>query len=372
MLLTDKYIPKLLDNINIHSDIANLLKQIIKSQNMPHLLLYGINYSGKNTILNSLLYSIYGESSLVRNNNTIDIKISNTSNLHTINYIQNKNFIIYNMTNTLSYDKYIIKELTTFFTNSQNINSYISESLYRLIIITNAEYLSLYAQSFLRRTMEKYSEYCRFILLTNQLSALIEPIQSRCLSIRIPIKPFDKLFEHVKSIVLKENYDISDDIIKQIIIENNHQLYDILIILQQYNLNNDCSITTSNEIEWKELIKLTVLHLFTKYTINDLTEYKKTIYELLITNIKSNDIFTEILHNIFIILNNCKTIPDKTIFKLKKEYINCISNLQIQMTTGNKNIFYFEKLFIEIILLNDKYNINNNKLKLLPIDDDSN
>jgi len=370
MLLTDKYIPRLLDEINIHSNIANLLKQIIKSKNMPHLLLYGINYAGKNTILNSLLYSIYGESSLVRNNNTIDIKISNTSNLHTINYIQNKNFIIYNMTNTLSYDKYIIKELTTFFTNSQNINSYISESLYRLIIITNAEYLSLYAQSFLRRTMEKYSEYCRFILLTNQLSALIEPIQSRCLSIRIPIKPYDKLFEHIKSIVVKENYNISDDIIKQIIIENNHQLYDILIILQQYSINN--KLINSSNIEWKELIKLTVLNLFTKYTINDLTEYKKTIYELLITNIKSNDIFTEILYNIFIILNNCKTIPDKTIFQLKKEYISCISNLQIQMTTGNKNIFYFEKLFIEILLLNDKYNINNNKLKLLPDDNDSN
>ena len=364
MLLTDKYIPKSLDDLNIHSDIAILLKRIIKSNNMPHLLLYGIKYAGKNTILNSLLYTIYGKSSLTRNNNTIDIKISNTSNLHTVNYIQNPNFIIYNMTNTLSYDKYIIKELTNFFTKSQNINSYISDSLYRLIIITNSEYLSLYAQSFLRRTMEKYSEYCRFILITNQLSALIEPIQSRCLSLRIPIKPFDKLFDHIKIIVKNENYNVSDESIINLINNNNSNLYDILIILQQNNILFNDNIQVNNNIEWQHIIKSIVIKLFTKYTINDLTDYKKIIYDLLITNIKATDIMVEILNNIINILNNIQSMSNKDIFKIKKEYISTISNLQIQMIIGNKNIFYFEKLFIELLLLNDKYNLNNdNKLK---------
>ena len=92
---------------------------------------------------------------------------------------------------------------------------------------------------------------------------------------------------------------------------------------------------------------------------------------MLITNIKSNDIFIEILNNILNILNNTKTISNKTIYKIKKELIFILSNLQIQMTIGNKNIFYFEKLFIELLLLKDKYNLNSDKLMLQPIDDDS-
>ena len=79
--------------------------------------------------------------------------------------------------------------------------------------------------------MEKYSEYCRFILITNQLSALIKPIKSRCLSIRIPLKPFDKLFNHIKIIAKKEQYNIPDETLSQVIHDNNNNLYDILILL---------------------------------------------------------------------------------------------------------------------------------------------
>ena len=36
----------------------------------------------------------------------------------------------------------------------------------------------------------------------------------------------------------------------------------------------------SDDIEWKTLIASTVTNIFTKYTINNLTDYKKIIYEL--------------------------------------------------------------------------------------------
>ena len=62
------------------------------------------------------MYDIFGDSSKNIKKTAFDIKISNTSNTHTIFYKKNINFIIFTMTHKVSYDKYIIKELTNFFT----------------------------------------------------------------------------------------------------------------------------------------------------------------------------------------------------------------------------------------------------------------
>ena len=77
------------------------------------------------------------------------------------------------------------------------------------------------------------------------------------------------------------------------------------------------------------------------------------------------------ISSLFFFLKN--GLKYKTQFFLFSELIQCgILFIQIQMTTGNKNIFYFEKLFVEILLLKDKYNLNSDKLMLQPIDGDSN
>ena len=74
-----------------------------------------------------------------------------------------------------------------------------------------ADALTTDAQAALRRTMEKYSGICRFILSCNYSSKIIDPIQSRCAVFRFkPLTEAD-LSEYILRIVKNENVDIADE-----------------------------------------------------------------------------------------------------------------------------------------------------------------
>jgi len=66
------------------------------------------------------------------------------------------------------------------------------------------------AQHALRRTMERYTETCRFILSCNYSGKIIEPIQSRCALFRFTPLKEEELLSYIEEIGKKEsvNYDL--------------------------------------------------------------------------------------------------------------------------------------------------------------------
>lgn len=71
-----------------------------------------------------------------------------------------------------------------------------------MLIINEADKLTREAQGALRRTMEKYMNNCRMILLATNLHRLIHPIRSRCLNLRIPA-PSSEVIQRILADVAK-------------------------------------------------------------------------------------------------------------------------------------------------------------------------
>ncbi len=59
-------------------------------------------------------------------------------------------------------------------------------------------------QAALRRTMEKYTSACRFILICNNACKVIEPVRSRCVCIRVSAPSKDDIKDCLSHVAKKE------------------------------------------------------------------------------------------------------------------------------------------------------------------------
>ena len=87
---------------------------------------------------------------------------------------------------------------------------------FKIIFLDEADALTSDAQSALRRTMERYTNNCRFILSCNYSSKIIEPIQSRCAVYRFRPLSNDAVAARTRYIAKKEGLKVADDGIEAI------------------------------------------------------------------------------------------------------------------------------------------------------------
>jgi replication factor C small subunit len=158
---TEKYRPKTLDQVIGQEQIVKRLKSYVKSCNLPHLLFSGPPGVGKTACAVATAKDMFGET---WQSNFVEL---NASDERGIDVVRNN---IKNFARTAP----------------------LGEARFKIIFLDEADALTSDAQSALRRTMERYTATCRFIISCNYSSKIIEPIQSRCAIYRFgPLSPKD-------------------------------------------------------------------------------------------------------------------------------------------------------------------------------------
>ena len=165
--------------------IKEKLDTLLKSSKIPHLLLYGECGSGKKTLLQYLIDKIYKD---VINKNEYMITI-NCSEFKGIKFI---------------------REDLKFFGKKQIFNY--NSKLFKSIILYNSDFLTIDAQSSLRRLIEIYSKNTRFFMITNNIHKIISPILSRFCLIYVPAtviknKCINYYNYNIKNCIDLSNYD---------------------------------------------------------------------------------------------------------------------------------------------------------------------
>lgn len=148
-LWVEKYRPKSLDDVVNHDEIVESLQSYVENQNIPNMIFAGPAGVGKTASALATAQDLYGGE---YNEYTLEL---NASDERGINMVRGK-----------------LKDF------SRSIPS--GEIPYKMLILDEADHLTSEAQHALRRTMEKYSDLTRYILICNYSQKIIEPIQSRC------------------------------------------------------------------------------------------------------------------------------------------------------------------------------------------------
>ncbi len=146
----EKYRPTKLSEIINQTEIIGSLKALIKDPtDMPHLLFSGSAGVGKTTTALCLSRQILGE---YAKDCTLDL---NASDERGIGMVREK-----------------VKKFSRF--------AGMVDVPFKIIILDEADEMTSDAQTALRRIIEDAAKICRFILIANNVSKIIQPIQSRC------------------------------------------------------------------------------------------------------------------------------------------------------------------------------------------------
>jgi replication factor C small subunit len=114
---------------------------------------------------------------------------------------------------------------------------------FKIIVVKNFEALGSDQQGF-RRLMESYGSNCRMILITQNISGIIDPIVSRCHIFMIAPPKYESFNGLVKLIAKKESLIIEDEVIVNLYKFTKGKLAQAIDILQLCSLS---SATIDNE-----------------------------------------------------------------------------------------------------------------------------
>jgi replication factor C subunit 3/5 len=341
-LINTKKISFDLTNFDISKDLSDSL-----DDNFQHLIIYGPIGTGKMQLVNTLLEQIFGKNSIELKD--VEYTISSYSNTKTkIMIKQSRNHIIIEP-NTNGFDKYLIQEIIQYYAKSELLNIIKDNKLYKVVVINKIDNLSYYAQASLRRTMEKYSDTCKFILISDQLTKIIEPIRSRCLLVRVPLPSDYEIMEILMHVSYKEKIEMSSDVLFSIIKESDNKINTALWLLDAYRYNIEYK--KDWEIIINDLVKIIINYnlqnksqskLQNNNLYNIIKNFREQFYILFITNIPTQLIIRKMM---LLLLKSTNDL------NLKYNIINITSIFEQRISQGTRHIIHMEAYIIRLIYL---------------------
>jgi replication factor C small subunit len=239
-LWVEKYRPDTLDGYLGNESFIDSLKQWIEKNDFPNLLLYGPPGTGKTTA-----------AKLVVKNIDCDYLYLNCSDENGIDTIRDK-----------------VKQ----FASGATFKSL------KVIILDEADFLTINAQAALRNVIESFSLTTRFIFTCNFVERIIDPLQSRLTSFHLSIADIKLVAKHLVSILDAENIE--------------YDKHDVVNIIKKTypDIRRALNLLQGSSIGGKLIIKNILDSNYIEQIINEVKSKKKVSFNTIRQIIADNNI----------------------------------------------------------------------------------
>jgi len=182
---TEKYRPNNFTDIVGQDEIIKRVESLVNSLNIPHLLFAGPAGTGKSTLALVVVKELFKDN---WRDNYLELNASDERGIN------------------------IVREKVKNFARTKSLGTV----PFKVIFLDEADALTPEAQQALRRTMENFSNTCRFILSCNYSSKIIDPIQSRCALFRFKLLEKRHIEKVIKKISESEKLAIAPEALEMI------------------------------------------------------------------------------------------------------------------------------------------------------------
>jgi len=252
-LFVEHYRPTKLDNYVGNENIKKVIQQYLDQDDIQNLCFYGPAGTGKTTL-----------AKIIVKNLDCDYLYINASDERGIDTIRDK---------------------VTGFASTASFKSL------KVVILDEADFLTINAQASLRNVIETFSRSTRFILTCNYIERIIDPLQSRCQTLKIIPPSKGEIAKHLVWVLGEENISFEIDDIKSIVNQFYPDLRKMLNTIQlsviDAKLTLDKSVLVSNNYmnsllkeltkkkpNWRELRKIII-----ESGVNDFEELYRFLFE---------------------------------------------------------------------------------------------
>lgn len=174
-----KYEPKELDEMILNPAVRNKLSNIFRTP--QNVILYGAPGVGKGTFTNIF----------IKKNGCFDMRI-NASKETGIDMIREKVFSFVYAGNPTPFFDVKDADGDSYKGRHQNL---------KVMVLNEAENLSLQSQAALRELIEEVENRCKFIFMTNKIDKIDDAIKSRCPPVEISNPPIGDIIRHIEKIL---------------------------------------------------------------------------------------------------------------------------------------------------------------------------
>lgn len=253
------------------NNINYILNNFISEKKIPNIIIYGENGVGKKSILFNFLKNIYKKEENIN------------KYILVIDCIFGKGI------------QFIRDELTFFLKTviKKDNNSY-----FKSVVLLNADYLTIDAQSALRRLIELYSYNTRFFIIVKNLNGIINPILSR----------FCSFYIHYPIIndIEKNLHNIQKNSIPKSYYQNRLKLIQRWLdkLKKNKDFNNKILIEITDKLYLKGCSALDIINYIKQYCNNDKTNDLIFYFEKIRIHLKQEKILILfILYKYYNIIN---------------------------------------------------------------------
>lgn len=215
----EKYRPVHLSDVDGNEHIKRSLNNYGGIPSIPHLLFYGPPGTGKTSTILAIARENYGSNlkSMV-----LELNASDHRDIETV------------------------RGIIDTFCNNSSLSLFNCHQDVKLVILDEADAMTIDAQSALRRIIEKSTKNVRFCICCNYINKILPALRSRCTKFKF--KPLDNnsLKITAKRIIENESIQINQDGIDAILNLSNGDARKVINILQSISLASKNKITSES------------------------------------------------------------------------------------------------------------------------------